>query len=106
MGANHVAIARSYGFGESKRFIAILEKLLNEDEAKIVVSLPSGTSNLAKNLGISEEKIEPLLRRLLSKGAVFKSSIGYKGANDVICLVARELYGWGVECPNHLFELV
>lgn len=86
MGANHVAIARSFGFGESKGFIAILEKLLDEDEARIVISLPSDTQDLAKNLGISEARTEQLLGRLISKGAVFKGFVGYKGANDVIHL--------------------
>jgi Pyruvate/2-oxoacid:ferredoxin oxidoreductase delta subunit len=86
MGENHVVIARAYGFGDSERLIKILERLLDEVEASILVSVPSDVGTLSASLAISEEKLVPILAGMVSKGVLFKTSTGYRGPNDIIHL--------------------
>ena len=79
-------LAGNLGYPQSKRFVKVLKRLMDEEEAEIVVSLPSPLSELASQLNKKEEMIHKKLDGLFKKGLVFMTSKGYQFARSIIQL--------------------
>jgi Pyruvate/2-oxoacid:ferredoxin oxidoreductase delta subunit len=82
----YVVLAEKLGYAGSERLRKLLERLMNEEEAEIVASLPCSVAELAQKLGKKEERVTQILKGLFEKGAIFMTSKGYQFARDIFQL--------------------
>jgi Pyruvate/2-oxoacid:ferredoxin oxidoreductase delta subunit/DNA-binding transcriptional ArsR family regulator len=68
-------LAGALGAGDSTLIPKIFETLVNEDQAKVVLAAapPATAEELAEKTGISQERVEGMMRVLFEKGLIFKS---------------------------------
>ena len=91
------------GYPQSQRFLKVLKRLMDEEEAEIVASLPCTSSELAEKLNKKEEVINKKLSELFKKGLLFMTSKGYQFArsmdqfHDATCCDVRSDEIWGSE---------
>jgi len=103
MGDAYVVLAEKLGYAGSERLRKVLKRLMDEEEAEIVASLPSPLSELAYKLNKKEETIHKKLDGLFKKGVVFMTSKGYQFArsmdqfHDATCCDVRSDEIWGSE---------
>jgi Pyruvate/2-oxoacid:ferredoxin oxidoreductase delta subunit/DNA-binding Lrp family transcriptional regulator len=86
MGDTYVVLAEKLGYGGSDRLRKVLERLMDNEEAEIVASLPCPVAELAQKLGKEEEKVNNILKGLFMKGVIFMTSKGYQFARDIFQL--------------------
>jgi Pyruvate/2-oxoacid:ferredoxin oxidoreductase delta subunit len=82
----YIVLAEKLGYAGSERLRKLLKRLMNEEEAEIVASLPCSVAELAQKLGKKEERVTQILKGLFEKGAVFMTSKGYQFARDIFQL--------------------
>ena len=99
----YAILTEKLGYAGSDRLKKILKRLMDEEEAEIVASLPCPVADLARRLGKGEAEIEKRLGGLFGKGVVFMTSRGYQPARDILQLhdaTASDVrldYIWGRE---------
>jgi Pyruvate/2-oxoacid:ferredoxin oxidoreductase delta subunit len=86
MGDAYVVLAEKLGYAGSERLRKVLKRLMDEEEAEIVASLPCPVAELAQKLGKKEEDVNETLKGLFEKGVVFMTSKGYRFARDIFQL--------------------
>jgi len=72
----YTALAEKFGYAGSERLQKILKRLMDEEEAEIVASLPCPVTELAQKLGKEEGEITKKLGGLFGKGVIFMTSKG------------------------------
>ncbi len=82
----YVVLAGKLGYPRSERLGKLLRRLMDEQEAELVASLPCPTKELAQKLNKKEEKVNEMLKKLFEKGTVFMTSKGYQFARDIFQL--------------------
>ena len=82
----YVVLAEQLGYAESERLRKVLKRLMDEEEAEIVASLPCPVAELAQKLGKKEEDVNEMLNVLFEKGVIFMTSKGYRFARDIFQL--------------------
>ncbi|MBE0430206.1 MAG: 4Fe-4S binding protein [Dehalococcoidia bacterium] len=103
MSDGYEILAEKYGYPGSERLKKILKRLMDEEEAEIVASLPSPVADLARKLDKTEDDVNKRLGGLFGKGVVFMTSKGYRPARDILQLhdaTASDVrldYIWGRE---------
>jgi formate hydrogenlyase subunit 6/NADH:ubiquinone oxidoreductase subunit I len=86
MGDAYTVLAGKLGYPESERLKKLLRKLMDKEEAEIVVSLPYPAVELAQKLGKKEAQVNEILEGLFEKGIIFMTSKGYQFARDMFQL--------------------
>jgi Pyruvate/2-oxoacid:ferredoxin oxidoreductase delta subunit len=86
MGDAYTVLAGKLGYPESERLKKLLRKLMDKEEAEIVVSLPYPAVELAQKLGKKEAQVNEILEGLFEKGIIFMTSKGYQFARDIFQL--------------------
>jgi Pyruvate/2-oxoacid:ferredoxin oxidoreductase delta subunit len=86
MGDAYGILAGKLGYAESDRLRKLLKRLIDEEEAEIVASLPCSVPELAQKLGKKEEQVNEMLKGLFEKGVIFMTSKGYQFARDIFQL--------------------
>ncbi len=86
MADSYTVLAGKLGYAGSERLKKVLRRLMDEEEAAIVASLPCSVSELAQKLGKSEENVNSKLKGLFEKGVIFMTSKGYQFARDILQL--------------------
>jgi NAD-dependent dihydropyrimidine dehydrogenase PreA subunit len=76
-------LAGKLGYPQSEKFMKVLKRLMDEEEAEITASLPCSSFELAGKLNKTEEKINEKLGELFKKGLIFMTSKGYQFARDM-----------------------
>ena len=79
----YTVLAEKLGYAESERFKKILKRLMDEEGAEIVASLPCPVAELAQKLGKEEGEIAKKLEELFGRGVVFMTSKGYQFARSI-----------------------
>jgi len=103
MGDAYAVLTERLGHAGSERLTKVFKRLMDEEEAEIVASLPCPVGELAKRLGKKEEEINKRLGGLFGKGVVFMTSRGHQFARDIMQLhdaTASDVrldYIWGRE---------
>lgn len=82
----YVALAGKLGYPHSERLRKLLGRLMDEQEAELVASLPCPAAELAQKLNKKEEKVNEMLEKLFEKGVIFVTSKGYRFARDIFQL--------------------
>jgi Pyruvate/2-oxoacid:ferredoxin oxidoreductase delta subunit len=82
----YVVLAGKLGYAGSERLRKLLRRLMDEEEAQLVASLPCPAAELARSLGKEEEKLNEMLKGLFEKGVIFMTSKGYQFARDILQL--------------------
>jgi Pyruvate/2-oxoacid:ferredoxin oxidoreductase delta subunit len=82
----YVVLAGKLGYAGSERLRKLLQRLMTEEEAQMVASLPCPVAELARKLGKKEEKVNETLARLFERGVIFTTSKGYQFARDIFQL--------------------
>lgn len=79
----YAVLTEKFGYTDSERLTKVLRRLMDEEEAEVVTSLPCSVSDLAQKFGKSEETVNERLDGLFSKGVIFMTSKGYQVARDI-----------------------
>ncbi len=68
-------LAEAVGEGESKYIPAIFESLIDENEARVLLSAapPATIKEISEKTGIEEAEIEKMIDPLFDKGLIYKS---------------------------------
>ena len=82
----YTVLAEKFGYAGSERLQKILKRLMDEEGAEIVASLPCPVAELAQKLGKEEGEIIKKLEELFGRGVVFMTSKGYQFARSIIQL--------------------
>ena len=82
----YAVLAEKLGYAGSERLTKVLKRLMDEEEAEIVTSLPCHVAELAQKLGMEEETVNKKLNELFGKGIVFMTSKGYQFARGILQL--------------------
>jgi Pyruvate/2-oxoacid:ferredoxin oxidoreductase delta subunit len=82
----YVVLAGKLGYAGSERLRKLLRRLMDEEEAQLVASLPCPVAELAQKLDKKEEKVNEMLNGLFEKGVIFMTSKGYQFARDILQL--------------------
>ena len=82
----YTVLAEKFGYAGSERLQKILKRLMDEEGAEIVASLPCPVAELAQKLGKEEGEITKKLEELFGRGVVFMTSKGYQFARDILQL--------------------
>jgi NAD-dependent dihydropyrimidine dehydrogenase PreA subunit len=82
----HAELAGKLGFGESRRFIRLLEAMFTPVEADICRELFAAAtcSELAGRLGIEEKRLSALLDRLIDRGVLTRGKTQYAFHSTVL----------------------
>lgn len=80
----YTVLAEKLGYAESERLKKILKRLMDEEGAEIVASLPCPVAELAQKLGKEEGEITKKLEELFGRGVVFMTSKGYQFARSIV----------------------
>ena len=73
----------NYPDPKSERLLRIFRKLATVDEAHVLLELPSEPPDMARKLGISEDKIRQMIRELTQKGLIITTGKGPRMVRDV-----------------------
>lgn len=82
----YAILTEKLGHAGSERLTRVLKRLMDEEEAEIVASLPCPVDELARKLGKGEEEVKKKLDGLFGKGVVFMTSRGYQFARNIMQL--------------------
>jgi ferredoxin len=77
------ALAERLNCPGSKRLLRVLRKLVNPDEAKLLLELPAEPDELASRTGMDRDTVELKLREFVEKGVAIPTSKGICMARDV-----------------------
>uniref|UniRef100_A0A7J2TJ60 (Fe-S)-binding protein n=1 Tax=Archaeoglobus fulgidus TaxID=2234 RepID=A0A7J2TJ60_ARCFL len=87
---SYETLMNNLGFPESELLRKILKHIMNEEEARVAAELPGSVGEIAKKLGMEEEKVRRILEGLFFKGVVipkdFRNRDYFRFARDIIQL--------------------
>ena len=94
-------LAEELGYADSARFRRVLERLMTEEQARLVVSLPASPEELAQKLNTDVETVKKLSRDLYKKGVIvprdFETLEGMRFIRSMVFLHDRMLAIGGLE---------
>lgn len=67
----------------SERLLRIFRRLASPDEARVLLELPSEPADMARKLGIGEDRIREMIRELTEKGLIITTGKGPRMVRDV-----------------------
>ena len=73
----------NYPNPKSERLLRIFRKLVNPDEARLLLELPSEPPDLARKLGVNEDAVRKMIRELTEKGMIITTGKGPRMVRDV-----------------------
>ncbi len=73
----------NYPDPKSERLLHIFRKVASPDEARVLLELPSEPPQMARKLGVSEDKIRQMIRELTEKGLIITTGKGPRMVRDV-----------------------
>lgn len=82
----YTLLGEKLGRGESVTFRAVLEVLMDPQQAALAASLPAPVEELAQKLELPSAKVEEMIEDLYQRGILFPTSKGWFFARDVMQL--------------------